>query len=153
MKICCVCKIKKKESCFHKDISKKDELKSTCKECSNKATIEWRIRNKKTISLYNKNYHKKNSAEMIKRVNAWRRLDRYGITLSEYESLFRKQDGKCKICKTHQTDLSRALCIDHDHNTLKVRGLLCYSCNLGLGNFKNSEDLMVNAVNYLRKLD
>ncbi len=74
----------------------------------------------------------------------------YQFTYTEYEELFDKQGGKCAICenKLGNARASR-LFVDHCHETLKVRGLLCSSCNHGLGLFKDSPKLLQRAVNYL----
>ena len=71
------------------------------------------------------------------------------ITLEEYENLLKIQDSKCKICQRNKNDLSVALAVDHDHKTGKIRGLLCSSCNQGLGLFLDSPLLLKNAINYL----
>lgn len=74
---------------------------------------------------------------------------RYGITIEEYNKLFESQEGKCAICKTHVSELSCNLAVDHDHNLNKVRGLLCYNCNMGLGRLKDNIDNLTQAINYL----
>ena len=53
----------------------------------------------------------------------------YGIDVEEYNRLFEEQGGCCKICGKHQSDIKGKLNIDHDHNTGKVRGLLCTDRN------------------------
>jgi len=65
---------------------------------------------------------------------------KYGIEQSDYDRMFEEQGGVCKICKRPQRARraakgadQRRLCIDHDHATGKVRGLLCDWCNTGLG--------------------
>lgn len=60
---------------------------------------------------------------------------RYGLSLKDYESLHKSQDGKCKICKKDSSSAGRGnkLHVDHCHKTNKVRGLLCSSCNTKLG--------------------
>lgn len=63
-----------------------------------------------------------------------------------------KQDGKCGICGISQKQLGKTLCIDHDHETDKVRGLLCGNCNSALGMFdcdKYHTDQLVLAIRYL----
>lgn len=72
----------------------------------------------------------------------------YGITLEDYNKIFAEQHGCCKICNIHQTELTRKLFVDHCHITGKVRGLLCFSCNTGLGMFKDKLELLKKAVDY-----
>lgn len=58
----------------------------------------------------------------------------YGISPEEYNSLVLGQDGKCAVChKPEGTSRRERLCVDHDHDTGKVRGLLCSGCNVALG--------------------
>lgn len=60
-------------------------------------------------------------------------------------ALYEKQRGICAICKRGDA----ALVVDHDHDTGFVRGLLCNSCNNGLGNFRDDPDVLANARDYL----
>lgn len=69
---------------------------------------------------------------------------RHGLTLEDVELLLRRQNGVCAICGDEGT-----LCIDHDHKTGKVRGLLCRRCNIGLGHFRDDTVALTNAVAYL----
>ena len=73
---------------------------------------------------------------------------RYGITPEGFDELFKKQNGRCAICKQqyHST-----LHIDHDHKTKEIRGLLCNNCNRGLGHFKDSKENLEAAVTYLER--
>lgn len=57
----------------------------------------------------------------------------YGIDLEQYNVMFQKQQGYCKICGKHQSQFKRRLAVDHDHATGKVRGLLCCRCNWAVG--------------------
>jgi hypothetical protein len=72
----------------------------------------------------------------------------YGITLKDYNALFDKQGGACAICLQA---LTARLHVDHCHNSKEVRGLLCTSCNNGLGRFKDRPDLLEAAAAYLRR--
>lgn len=78
------------------------------------------------------------------------RVRKYGLTAEEYKQLIDKQDGKCAICGASigNTEGDR-LYVDHDHATGKVRGLLCSNCNLGLGKFQDSVQLLQKAILYL----
>ncbi len=75
---------------------------------------------------------------------------RYGITIDDYNRMFKEQEGRCKICGAHQSEFSTRLHVDHNHETGKVRGLLCNSCNMGIGNFKDNIDLLLDVIEYLR---
>ena len=76
---------------------------------------------------------------------------KYGITLTEWNLRFDDQEGCCAICGVHQSELKRVLVVDHDHETDKVRGLLCTPCNTSLGRFGDNLEGLMRAVNYLRK--
>jgi|SRR5271165_2022089 len=76
---------------------------------------------------------------------------RYGLTEEQYNTMLDEQHSACAICDTHQSLLNKKLCVDHDHITGKVRGLLCDACNVGLSRFKDNIDIIFNAINYLKK--
>jgi hypothetical protein len=71
---------------------------------------------------------------------------RYNMTLDHYDELWRIQAGRCAICRTKPTD---ALCVDHDHLTGEIRGLLCHSCNRGIGLLGDDLSRIRSAVSYL----
>ena len=75
----------------------------------------------------------------------------FGITLQDFNKMFEEQAGCCAICSIHQSGLKQSLCVDHCHTTGRVRGLLCKECNLGIGKLKDDVELLVNAINYLKK--
>lgn len=77
---------------------------------------------------------------------------RYNLTLEEYYKMKEDQKGFCKICGTHESELSKPLHIDHCHITDKVRGLLCNRCNLGIGSFKDNIEHLQKAINYLKEI-
>lgn len=80
--------------------------------------------------------------------NRYRLLIRYGITIDTYESILLEQDGVCAICLMKKEE---TLHVDHCHNTGKVRGLLCGSCNRALGLMKDNTDFLLKAIQYLQK--
>ena len=69
----------------------------------------------------------------------------------EAQKLIDSHNGLCNICGSDTAGFGRkGFCIDHDHKTGKVRGLLCQKCNIGLGNFNDSPDLLKKAIDYLK---
>jgi len=76
----------------------------------------------------------------------------YGITLDEYNALLAAQGGVCKICLCPD-DWKRKqhapLCVDHEHKSGKVRGLLCHKCNLAISLVRENIDILANAIRYL----
>ena len=73
----------------------------------------------------------------------------YGLEPEQYKEMHKAQQGKCAICN-EEPKTKRGLHVDHDHETGKVRGLLCHGCNVALGSFKESVTLLNKAVEYLR---
>jgi hypothetical protein len=67
-------------------------------------------------------------------------IRKYGITLETYVLLFEKQKGRCAICGRSQKDFKRRLAVDHDHETGKIRGLLCVGCNNLVGHYEKLKD-------------
>lgn len=78
------------------------------------------------------------------------KLAQYGLTPAEYRDMLARQGGVCAICKCPEPVKGRALAVDHDHRTGAVRGLLCGSCNRGIGMLKDRADLLEAAAGYLR---
>ena len=109
---------------FAKNRAKHDGLQERCRECR-------------------ANHYRDTGYVETSRDNRLKR--KYGISLEDYESMFTSQAGQCKICKTGEEDLV----VDHCHETGRVRGLLCNSCNWGLGHFKDSVESLIIAKEYL----
>lgn len=70
---------------------------------------------------------------------------KYGITEAEFTIRREAQGGRCLICLTPEPKLV----VDHDHETGKVRGLLCHRCNVGLGWFRDDVTRLKRAAKYL----
>lgn len=84
-----------------------------------------------------------------------RKLSQYGISREQYEEMVVRQAGICAACGNEEQERSskgyiRALCIDHDHDTGQVRGLLCGSCNRALGHAKESVERLESLIHYLK---
>lgn len=85
----------------------------------------------------------------------------YGISLENYTRMVEKAGGVCEICHQPETAVYRKngretmkfLTVDHDHETGRIRGILCHRCNAGLGSFRDSSDILHNAARYLKEHD
>lgn len=71
---------------------------------------------------------------------------RYGITVDQYDQIFKNQNGACAICKKVS---DKRLVVDHDHVTLEIRGLLCGNCNTALGLLGDDIEALQAAIDYL----
>jgi hypothetical protein len=77
---------------------------------------------------------------------------KYGINADEYDVMFAEQDGKCAICGTEQAAGRYGVFhVDHCHKTGRLRGLLCSSCNHGLGQFRDDPAVMRLAAEYVER--
>lgn len=76
---------------------------------------------------------------------------KYNISLEEYQSKLKEQQYCCALCGKTQEEEKAALCVDHNHETGKVRNLLCRVCNRALGLFKDSPQLLRKAAEYLER--
>lgn len=96
--------------------------------------------------------HRSSEYAKAKRLSYRRKLS-YGITQEAYDALLAQQNGVCAICGNPETVIIRGtlcpLSVDHDHDTGKIRGLLCSTCNAALGLFKDNIENLSNAIDYL----
>src|SRR3990167_1728945 len=68
-------------------------------------------------------------------------LKKYGITEKTYDAILSQQKGRCAVCQRNSHVFAKRLCVDHDHRTGRIRGLLCFFCNkFRVGRWKK-EDL------------
>ena len=155
MKTCTKCKETKLLDSFNKCSSRKDGLQTSCRECSNENSKIWFVncpsrkeRNEKT-----KQWQKDNPEKVSDLYRSWLIKTRYGLTQEQYDTVLKSQNGLCAICGTDDPGSNRKnWCVDHDHKTGRIRGLLCNNCNRGIGLLK--EDLFVfeSAMVYLRSV-
>ncbi len=107
----------------------------------------YREENKEKMNENNTSYRKKNPdyhrAHMLKSC--------YNITIEDWDNMFAKQAGCCEICGIHQSAIKTTLCVDHCHNTGKVRGLLCIKCNTAIGSLNDDVSILEKAIKYLEK--
>lgn len=73
----------------------------------------------------------------------------YNMSYQELLIIKESQDYRCAICNVHEENESKALAIDHDHDTGRVRGYLCMKCNRGIGFLQDSVEILTKAIEYL----
>lgn len=127
---CTKCRIEHDISDYRKDKQKKDGIHPHCIHCrredSKKYTTGRRGKDKNLRNIY-------------------------GITLEQWEDMYKNQDSACAICKDTFSKMSgKFIHVDHCHKTNKVRGLLCVSCNHLLGKSKDDTGILANAIQYLK---
>lgn len=111
-----------------------------CKACSSALGNDWQAAH--PVEAANRKRH-----------HAFKR--NYGVTLADVEQMIEAQEGRCAICGHKLNALGdkrgRAPQVDHDHATGRVRGVLCFSCNAGLGQFGDDIPRLQSAILYLMK--
>ena len=135
-KICARCNIEKPFSDFHKNHKTKDGLNCYCKRCRS-------IEEKKRAD---KPGHKERVYN-----NSLMRM--YGIDINRYNQILESQNYTCAICGSTETGGrgKKHFSVDHCHTTKKVRGLLCKSCNIMLGEAKDNPRTLSRAIEYLER--
>lgn len=129
---------------YHKNSAAKYGLDGKCKECTTQLKAGFLEKN----PTYFKDYHQRNK----NRRNAQQRFRNYGLTDEQYKHIFIMQGERCAICwsKDHN---SRNWHVDHDHQTGKVRGILCHDCNHMLGGARDNPTALARGVQYLQKTE
>lgn len=123
-------------------------LRGKCLECESIKNAEWVSRpevKRRRNAMERERYRDPKRVQRKARY-----MYQFGMTIEDYDTLLEKQGGVCAVCKGEQSPPERRFCIDHCHLSGNVRGLLCFSCNVAIGHFRDSEDLMLSAIKYLR---
>jgi len=135
-----------------------------CHICNSRITTEWILKNKQRVSENRKRLYRETHPNPRKLTDlslltkeekdTHRKHSRiksvYGITKDEWNSIMESQNHKCAICGFSDTKNKRFFpLVDHCHKSQKVRGILCMTCNSGLGSFKDNIELLKNAISYL----
>lgn len=110
--------------------------RSKCKQCEIKSKLN--------------KYHNEGGKEQQAKRSFKNLMNKYGITPEIYEQERKNQDFKCALCGKHEsTQHHNRLYVDHCHSTGLYRGLLCNTCNCGLGSFNDNIELMKKAIEYV----
>jgi hypothetical protein len=128
------------------------------------ASARWREKNPEKLKAAEADRWKRDKVALTEKSYKWREknpgewsainrkasLKKYGLTPTQYADMVNAQKGLCEICGSPPTDIhSSVLCVDHDHQTGAVRGLLCHKCNGGMGLFMDNPDTLRKAAAYL----
>ena len=128
-------------------MSRGQEIPETkiCRECGVEypATPEFFYRQKRSTN----GLHNKCKSCVSKDSRNYMLQRKYDITQEEYEEILEKQEGNCFIC--HESPDKRLLAVDHNHDTGKVRGLLCHKCNTVIGLLNEDKERFQRAIAYL----
>lgn len=132
-------------------LKKEGKGRLICPECSRRSAREfYRKAPKKPISESQRSAKYKNRKKLrpsgLSNQKVYAMKARYGITEDEFVSIKELQKGKCGICNI---ELTKDSLVDHDHESGRIRGILCRNCNFALGLFKDSENILNNAIKYL----
>lgn len=138
---CTVCEIEKPLDEFYRCKTGKYGRLSRCKVCHEtmKSTPESKAKNAEHSKAWQQS-HPEWYARRHRRVT-------YGLSQEQFDELQAKQEGACAIC---HKPFTKRICVDHDHETGAVRGLLCNPCNSGIGNLQDSIENLEAAIRYLR---
>ena len=130
-KVCSRCKIEKDETNFQKRKDRPIGLRPWCRDCQRNIDREDRKTDNGKRKYRNSNWKQKG----------------INITYEEYKEKYVRLGGCCEICKEQLP----SLCVDHNHTTGQIRGLLCTPCNLAIEHLKESTNILMNAIDYLYK--
>ena len=155
LKKCKDCKLEKPLSSYASHKGMKDGLKAYCRDCNHIRTSKWQKENKEKCAESSKAYRERNP-EKFKKANQKTKLRLlYGITVEQYNEKLLSQNSVCDICGNPETVSKRGklydLCVDHNHDTGQVRGLLCRNCNTAIGMLGDNSNTVLKAFNYLEK--
>lgn len=143
-KICTTCKIEKSETEFHLRGDKKGKnLQSQCKNCVRAKQQIYRLHHREDCNETARLW-RRNNPLAVKQNNIFYK---YGIMPEQYEMLFISQDFKCNVCSVEVFPYEHGSCVDHNHNTGRVRGILCTKCNIAIGWIELSNSRIEN-INY-----
>jgi hypothetical protein len=130
-----------------------------CKKCWGEENRKYYAEHKDAMDAYRRGWVKRDRKikyEKWRRIELRRKYQKYGLTEGWYDEQLVRQNGVCAICGKPETRLHNMtktlmpLSVDHNHITQRVRGLLCWSCNLTLHRVEDSGWLK-QSLDYLQK--
>lgn len=152
MKKCSKCGVEKPLTDFWKRKDTPDGLSYYCKPCGHADSVTWKRKNPTQQRIINLREKKKNRVARLAYTKNWALKARYGLLPKQRDEMIAAQSNRCAICEKEFSN-SRDTHVDHIHGSSPpvVRGILCGSCNRGLGSFKDSFESLEKAAEYLKK--
>lgn len=118
---------------------------------------QYYTKNREQELLKQKQYRNENREYVRRQSKSTDLKRRFGLSIEEYDRMFKEQNGVCAICKQPEIVVSktnnklRDLAVDHDPETGKVRSLLCQRHNTALGQFYDDPELLEEGATYIRR--
>lgn len=166
-RLCTACRKRKPLEDFTKWSKGRDGLSPHCRACKkkkrlaymnrNRATLskrqrEYRLKNLDAIKTYAKKYYQQNKT-LFRQHRTKNLRKKYRITNADFDRMAESQGYVCAICRSLPQPRFGVLCVDHDHATGVVRGLLCHNCNSAIGLLKESAEIVHSAFKYMEAHD
>lgn len=143
---CKRCGVSKPLSEYNITATKRFRKPSVCRNCWTNYRVRWEGEHPDKRVKYHQKWYGGDGA--LVRLS-YKLQNKYGLTIDDYVAMAEAQDGLCAICACPEPN--GRLCVDHDHETGAVRGLLCHQCNKGVGHFLDSAERCQAAADYLRR--
>jgi len=162
-KRCNKCGVMKSLEEFYRASGMRDGYRGDCKLCNaaaSRARYEadrvaeiarvkrWQQANADRVNAYHR--ERRADPEVKRQARAYHLMRTFGITIEQYEAILAGQGGVCAICGRAPSE-SISLHVDHDHETGRIRGLLCFRCNNSLGDLDDDPALLQSALSYVAK--
>ena len=161
MKTCKRCGESKPLTEFYANPTGRQGTRPECKTCTNSRRKRWYAENREREIERVLAWQRENPEAVAARTEAFRAAGKkkiadrkshlkrkYGLTIEEYDAMLAAQDGGCASCGKPNPDN-----VDHDHETGRVRGILCWNCNVGVGQFEDDIERLITATAYLDRDD
>ena len=131
-KTCNQCRVPKSLTEFSRHKTTRDGRRTYCKTCAVKMAQRYQAANPTYVRDY-------------------RLINKYGLSIEQYEAMLNAQSYRCVICleEFNEKSVAKRICVDHCHATKQVRGLLCFNCNTVLCKVKDSPETLRRAAAYL----
>lgn len=117
-----------------------------CDPCYKEYQKQYHLNKQEKRKKQSAEYYKQNKERLLKQQKYSTIKRKYGLSKEQYEEVMK--DAVCEICGDE-----KKLCIDHDHDTGKVRGVLCRTCNMGIGLLGDKYQQVLQAAKYLEESD